>query len=242
MKKNIKTMTVGVAVLSVATLLQAEIINVNFTSGGRGSSVGTTYFMDGSTASMPVSYTGTNWNDSVWGEDSRNAMTDLKDTDGNTTGVGFTLSGGSNYGGDAIALDVLKEYRYFSGNATTTGISIDLAGLGANAQWDVYFLSQGNANGRTTQFRHFDGAVTNTLPASPADMAETAWVSGGNYVKFSITADAAGTASFDASSLSGNNSGSLNGLQLVAVPEPATLGLVMAVGGGLLFIRRRFMV
>jgi hypothetical protein len=33
-----------------------------------------------------------------------------------------------------------------------------------------------------------------------------------------------------------------NGLALVAIPEPATLGLITAFGGGLLFIRRRFMI
>jgi hypothetical protein len=44
-------------------------------------------------------------------------------------------------------------------------------------------------------------------------------------------------------STTGGNGGSINVLdaQFVAIPEPATLGLVAAFGGGLLFVRRRFM-
>jgi hypothetical protein len=238
MKKSMRMMAAGVAVLSVATLASAEIINVNFTSGGRGSDAGAAWFMDGSTASMPAAYTGNTWNDSVWGSTNQTAMVKLNDTDGDATTVGFSLSGGSNYGGADIALEVLKEYRYFSGNASTAGISIDLSGLGANGEWDVYFLSQGNAESRTTQFRHFDGVTTNVLTAANPVQASTTWTAGANYVKFSVTADASGNASFDASSLSGNNSGSLNGIQLVAIPEPATIGLIGLAGVGLIVARR----
>lgn len=34
----------------------------------------------------------------------------------------------------------------------------------------------------------------------------------------------------------------ITGIQIVAVPEPATLGLIVAFGGGLLFIRRNFKI
>lgn len=36
--------------------------------------------------------------------------------------------------------------------------------------------------------------------------------------------------------------GAISGFQIVAIPEPATLGMVVATGVGVLFIRRRFMI
>ena len=49
-------------------------------------------------------------------------------------------------------------------------------------------------------------------------------------------------AAIDASSFAANFEVTNGGQTLSAVPEPATLGLIMAFGGGVLFIRRRFMI
>lgn len=62
-----------------------------------------------------------------------------------------------------------------------------------------------------------------------------------SYVIGTFTADATGVQTvygLRASSPSAN----LNGYVLRAIPEPATLGLVGAFDGGILFIRRRFMI
>lgn len=256
MNRRIKSIAAGLAVASAATVVSAEIINVNFMADGRGStSIGTSYFMNSTTASMPVAYDGSTWNDSEWGAATQTSMTDLLDTEGNATAVDLTLSGGANYSGDAIAMEVLKEYRYFSGNAGTVGVTLTLTGLGANGQWDIYLLSQGNANGRTTRFGLGSGSLAansgiakndNSNPliqdASPANYTNSTWTVNGNYVKFaSATADASGTIVIEAASLSGNNAGSLNGIQLVAIPEPATMGMVALTGLGL-FVARRFRV
>lgn len=57
---------------------------------------------------------------------------------------------------------------------------------------------------------------------------------------------AGGTATFRLSFAGGNGSSGqntyLDNVGISAVPEPATLGLVALFGGGLLFIRRRFMI
>ncbi len=231
-KQTKKLWATGVVALSAVAMVQASVININFNSNDRGG--GGDLLLDGTDSSMPVAYTGTTWNDSVWGEASQSAMSNLLDTAGNATTVDITLDGGSNYGSASIGHDVLKEYRYFSAG----GITIDLSGLGAGSQWDIYCLSQGNADSRTTQFT----IGSNVLQASPADLTSTTWAENGNYVKFaSITADGAGNVSIFAESLSGNNNGSLNGIQLVAIPEPSSLGLMVVLSGGIFFLRRRFM-
>lgn len=226
MGNRIKAITLGLALAATAAGVQAQVININFTAGGRGSSVGSSYFMNGTANSMPASYSSTTWNDFVWGTATQATIANLLDTFGNATGIGVTLSGGSNYGGDAIGLPVLKEYRYFSGNASTVGTTVTLTNVPAGVAYDIYVLSQGNANGRTTRFSLGAGSLvagTNYLDASPADLAATTWTDGGNYVKFgSVTSDVSGTIVIEAASLSGGNNGSLNGMQLVdlSAPEP----------------------
>lgn len=59
----------------------------------------------------------------------------------------------------------------------------------------------------------------------------------GQYVVGFFKADA-GTQSM----LLDSSTNQLNAIQLRAIPEPATLGLVAAFGGGVLFIRRKFMI
>lgn len=58
---------------------------------------------------------------------------------------------------------------------------------------------------------------------------------------FDLTSDGSGTATIDYVSVSGSWI-AMNGFDVVAVPEPAALGLIVAVGGGILFVRRRMMM
>ncbi|MDF7808371.1 PEP-CTERM sorting domain-containing protein [Pontiellaceae bacterium B12219] len=60
----------------------------------------------------------------------------------------------------------------------------------------------------------------------------------GQYVIGTFTADA----TTQDLAFSGTDSGIMTAVQVRAIPEPATIGLIGAFGGGLLFVRRRFMV
>ncbi len=249
MNRGMKPLLAGMVILTAAAV-QAEIININL-SGARDSNLDV--LLNGTSASMPVSYTGTYWNDIT---DGVTTGTDLLDTDGNATTVDLTSAPSADYYQTAAGLEVLQRYRYFSGNASSVGTTITLEGLGAGTEWDIYLLSQGDANGRTTRFALGEGTLlanssisandnSNALvqDANATDYTTTAWTENNNYVKFSAAAaDIDGKIVIEAASLSGSNRGSLNGIQLIAVPEPATLGMVAAFGGAVLFIRRRFMM
>jgi hypothetical protein len=64
----------------------------------------------------------------------------------------------------------------------------------------------------------------------------------GQFKTGTFTADATTQSITIGPALSGSNSGILNAMQVRAIPEPATLGLIGFFGGGLLFVRRRFMM
>jgi hypothetical protein len=68
----------------------------------------------------------------------------------------------------------------------------------------------------------------------------------GSFVIGEFTAQANGAQTIFAHNVSvegtSNPLGLINGFVLRSVPEPATLGLITAFGGGILFIRRRFMM
>ena len=62
------------------------------------------------------------------------------------------------------------------------------------------------------------------------------------FTEFHNNASYAGTAGFSFNSNAGGQTGYLDNLSIVAIPEPATLGLIGVFGGGMLFIRRKFMM
>ena len=62
----------------------------------------------------------------------------------------------------------------------------------------------------------------------------------GNYVRFqnvSLDSLVVGIAALE-DTVNGGGAGSVGGLQIVAVPEPATFGLLAIFGGAMLFLRR----
>lgn len=207
MTKIMDVLIACLAVVSAVPTVQANVINVKFNSNGA-------LFMNGTANSMPAQYTSTTWNDVL-----DLSATNLLDTFGNETGIGLTLNVGKKYSSDSIGLPVLEEYRYFSGSASEVGMTLTLTNVTPGVEYDIYMLSQGNQDGRTTRFALGAGSLvagTNILDAAPADLTATTWTDGGNYVKFgSVTSDVSGTIFIEAASLSGNNSGSLNGMQLV---------------------------
>lgn len=131
-------------------------------------------------------------------------------------------------------------FSLFTDNtALTGGEAIVLGQL-----YDIYIYACGDNT----------GASTFKLTQTAGDITKTANYVGGfdgvytedvDYVKFSgvlPTATANGAEFAFEWGSDGASSAAINGIQIVAVPEPATIGLVGLAGAGILFIRRRIMM
>lgn len=171
-------------------------------------------------------------------------------------GLSYTLTGGSGGAGSSIFTSaVLNDYHYVyqgtetvslggfsngsgSANTLTTGTYAGLDGntftLQANQQYKLYIFGAGNADNQNASIT-FDG-VTKTTATAIVGTDEAA----GHMVSYDFTtgADLTGfTVDFTVSN-DASDYGMVNGVAIVAVPEPATLGLLVLVGVSGLFIRR----
>lgn len=239
---------VGLVVLAAVGAAQADFVSLNLYKDFAGQQIsgGETF---GSTADSTVTdrwsnHNGNGWNTTQWNNLSLG-------TAGIST-VGYTVSGGGGYaaGGFGAINTAMK-----AGRANYTGSGANLATLtftNINANFTgsydaiVYLAghtaaSQGAITDGTTTY-YFNtpdsasSALTLVTDTNPGDGYST-----GTYVKFTgLTAD---TFSVQMS-IPDTNWIAIGGAQLVgtAVPEPATLGLIGLFGGGILFIRRRFMI
>ena len=127
-------------------------------------------------------------------------------------------------------------------------LTLSLSGLSAFAPlgYDVIVYGTGNnAAGGGNQGAYSDGTTTyymqravvhNATLIQSSDINSGDGVDEGNYVVFSgLSGD---TQSITLTTVNGNTG--LGGFQIVAIPEPATLGMVAVFGGGILLIRRKF--
>lgn len=129
-----------------------------------------------------------------------------------------------------VAYDLLRDYAFSSGDVT-------LSGLTAGTDYRVILYSSTNAAGRITEFT-LSGVTQTVAPISTSNLAE-----GINYANFTTTADASGQIFISFKGIGTSDSeGSLNGLQIKAVPEPSSLlSTLVAVAGFLgLASARRF--
>ncbi|MEI6891836.1 MAG: PEP-CTERM sorting domain-containing protein [Pontiella sp.] len=158
-------------------------------------------------------------------------------------GVDFTLAntgnisyvGGAQPRSDNVPSGITQSGGYYDllrsiGYSADAGTSITLNNLIAGHTYDVQLWSSDTRYG-ATQNLWLDGSSSVSL--STRD---------GQYTLGSFTADATTQSITFLTAESGSASGIINAVQLrtTAIPEPATLGLLGAFGGGILFIRRRF--
>ncbi len=154
------------------------------------------------------------------------------DSDGNI----YNLIASGMWGPTTVSLSGLtvgQEYMFqiFVNDSRT--------GSGRDSDWQTGF-TDGVGTGT--------GSITGAASLNNRDPSDFSGETSGDYIIGTFTADAA-TQSFETYGTSdggatwtNSSRAQLNGLQIRAIPEPATLGLVAAFGGAVLFIRRRFMI
>ncbi|MES2982057.1 MAG: PEP-CTERM sorting domain-containing protein [Verrucomicrobiota bacterium] len=215
-----------------------------------------TQSLDTGTAA-PLTYTGSTWNQPGT---SVNNVLGLLDSDGTLTSVGFSLSGYQDtgigdHGGEGI-MNFLGAGVHSDGPSTIGGFNpepstlptLTITGLNDNYTYSVAIISGGNYN-HTNQW-NFGGTADFSDPNLPGDFTggttlttvsstETlnVWVNGVNYVVFSNIQSTGGNIVIQNRAI--NDKFSMNGFQLVAIPEPSHAALFALGVFGFLFHRRR---
>lgn len=246
-----KMIGVGI-VLSSACLVHGETIQFDFSRNA-----GNLY--SGIEAPAALSAASSNWNEVV----SVDIGSGLVYSDG-TAATGVTLDVGKGdtidwsldlkgYGAvDATAPAIYQTLLMSDWNYTSNGdsLGVRVAGLAAG-EYEVYaILREPNTDGWA---RTYDvgiglngsalgdaGMTTSSIALDTVPDGTPAWTAGMNYVMTTVTVGSLTDAVTVITDNTNHDYGTLAGVQIVAIPEPGTLGLIAAFGGGLLFMRRRF--
>jgi hypothetical protein len=203
-----------------------------------------------------------NWNTITNGAAA--SLTPVYENGATATGVTLTPSVVAFSDRGNLAADASGDTKLFNGvrditSTASNAWSIDVAGL-SFAEYDVYVYRRGENAGRAGSFTigdttyyagtladgipsdetgyvlstdtTYDGALINAGGTVATDIAQ------GNYVKFSGLTGTSFTLEMGALSDDGYARNKVAGIQIVAVPEPATLGLIGLAGVGLIVARR----
>lgn len=202
---------------------------------------------------------GTTWNTTTnaLGPNSNNNVqntytyTGVVDSNGNPTSVGFSFDNqGGGYDNSVTpdtnptdAQTLLQPYAfdyYNTGDGSSSDPTFSITGLESGGLYDVYVYA---ING--TYANRGTNVTIGSTTLSTANTQNTSFVAGNNYVEFTnVAADNTGSITGTylpgtAPTFGGNGEADFNGLQLVAVPEPTTLGIFGAGLASLLLLKRR---
>lgn len=176
--------------------------------------------------------------------------TNLLSTAGTASGIGLEVSnftGPGDYNGGASPdaglndglfayTDVTDDALFFVDSLAPT---VTLSGLDSGKTYNLVFHgARVTSSVRTTTYATFGTNIT--LQTSGADV-------GGAGVNWNddTVARIEGITGVESTVINLSATGGfgyINAMEIEVIPEPATLGLVMGVGCGILFVRRRFMM
>jgi hypothetical protein len=181
------------------------------------------------------------------------SVTDATASDGTTsTPIGFSGSfnnGNGAYGfyqpsaGPAITTSTSPDIRAFLGQGIydyNDGNTFTLTGV-PQGTYDLYLYSSlGSYSGGSaaTEFA-ISTSLSTTQTAVSTESTGTSYVTPGSYVEFTVNVGADGAIDGNVTRGPGSDEIEFNGLQLVQVPEPASLGILGLSSLGLLARRRR---
>lgn len=253
--------SLSVFVLACGAVASGQVINVDFDEFSETSIYG------GLAAAPDPAGAAAQWNRMTGSSTSTITANSLKDTLGATTSVGISVQingsflsepGQQELGPGEVYADLMQDYIYLSSPLELQVVSKSgsISGLDPGQLYDIYLYAQGD------NFLETYSPGQNTLFTINGVSKQTSWdgIEGGDgfltegieYVRFRVAADAGGGVGFAwanvvsgaggnvAVDTDGSNSrfAVINGLQIVAVPEPSTAMLGSLVLLGLLHRRR----
>jgi len=179
------------------------MINVNY-SGGANGNLNSVYSFDfvgrGNAASVaPANYAGSTWTDAT---SSTASGSNLKDSQGNTTSVGFTTSCNAGPWGDWNMLGAAKISHAVAANYTVSTPVFALNGLNTGHIYDIYVASSHNNANIPADWQV--GTAVKHLANTTGE--STNWVEGKNFIHFTnliplangtITVKASGNGNYD---------------------------------------------
>jgi len=159
------------------------LINVNYSGGANGNLNGIFSFDSvarGNAASVaPVNYAGSTWTDAVG--NSQASGSNLPDSQGNSTSVGFTTNCNNGPWGDWSALGGARISHAVVADYTTYQPVLTVNGLDTGHQYDLYIASTHNDQNKPADWQV--GAAVQHLENNTGE--STNWVEGKNFVHFS---------------------------------------------------------
>jgi len=159
------------------------LINVNYSGGANGNLNGIFSFDSvarGNAASVaPVNYAGSTWTDAVG--NSQASGSNLPDSQGNSTSVGFTTNCNNGPWGDWSALGGARISHAVVADYTTYQPVFTVNGLDTGHQYDLYITSTHNNQSKPADWQV--GAAVKHVENNTGE--STNWVEGRNFVHFS---------------------------------------------------------
>jgi len=167
-----------------------------------------------------------------------------------TLAAGNTLLGTSNLTArdrlapstDSGSFTYSNLYRDFINTSANGNMTIGLTGLNASTAYQLTLYAYDNSNGRTMTFTDFttgSAGATGSITWTAGATFDSTTLNSVYSTTLNVTSDATG-ALVIRDIPTGSAPALINGLQLIAVPEPSSIGLCLVAAGGLvLSIRRR---